>query len=652
MRTKPAIATGVLGLCVSVMGLQRVVAARLVGNERVQRQPRILVGPNLLVSRDSDCNLGELLIAANPVDPRNLLGSGICFRTNHPQGGQENRGYYSLDGGYRWATIRFPEQTSGGGGDPQVAFGRTGTAYFVSLGHLPSRVGLIQVYRSEDGGIDWGKPISLGASYDHEQIAVDHSNGRFSGNVYLSAIYSSGHGQFGAAEDAHVGVFRSTDDARSWSGPVELMNNHHLPGRGIQAMNLALFKDGEILAPFVDYPGDPAIWSPEGQERAISTKYHYWFATSNDGGATFSGPQKFVLQGGGVIDGPFSHFPFFAIDNSDGAFRDRVYIVWADRDFRPRLTDVSIRHDRSERARFLISHSSDRGKSWSKPKMISAGLPDVGDQFAPQSIAVNKCGTVAVSWYDTTDTPAGHGSLLVNRYLAASIDGGESFLPAVRVSSAPTDLAVTGHNLVGAGAGGTWRYGFGAVSGTSVELISGAVSHGEYLGLTEGAAGIFHVFWTDGRTGSNQIWTAPVSVDCAAENNEEPPKAKPTLVQADVSDRLEPVLDPIRQFSQATVDVPIRLTNKSGQPVYGPIVVEVTSLTPEGVLLNAADGQQGVGAKFDYSHTLGDFDFLPPGAVSEALEWRFRTPATAKDFPRLTFKVTARIAVTGTSTLK
>ncbi|HEX7296722.1 MAG TPA: hypothetical protein VF251_13270 [Pyrinomonadaceae bacterium] len=56
-------------------------------------------------------------------------------------------------------------------------------------------------------------------------------------------------------------------------------------------------------------------------------------------------------------------------------------------------------------------------------------------KFANPAIAVNRDGIVAVSWNDRRDDPQARCWRL---YAALSVDGGEHFLPAQRLSSAPT----------------------------------------------------------------------------------------------------------------------------------------------------------------------------------------------------------------------
>src|SRR5215467_13575767 len=81
--------------------------------------PRILVTPNVLVSHDGAVPHAELMVAANPRDPRNLIGGAVTF--TRAEGGLENKAYVSFDGGSSWEDVRFPRQYHVGGADPQAA---------------------------------------------------------------------------------------------------------------------------------------------------------------------------------------------------------------------------------------------------------------------------------------------------------------------------------------------------------------------------------------------------------------------------------------------------------------------------------------------------------------------------------------------------
>jgi hypothetical protein len=208
--------------------------------------------------------------------------------------------------------------------------------------------------------------------------------------------------------------------------------------------------------------------------------------------------------------GPYLQAPVFAIDNSDGPFRNRIYFAWMNRQCATsanRIICDGFSHE-SYPARLFLSYSSDRGKTWAKPRMVAPGTPGQGVQFGHQTIAVNNEGTVAVGWYDTRDTPAGHDGVLVNRYLTASVDGRwRRDLSSGRASFLGT---VRPRRHVPERCRSRSRHGR---SDTGVSLLSGCHGYDDYLGMAADSEGTFFPIWRDGRTGRNQIWTARVRVE-------------------------------------------------------------------------------------------------------------------------------------------
>src|SRR5258708_37539983 len=82
-------------------------------------KPRILVGPNVLVSRDGDYPHVELMVAANPRNPKNLIGGAITAPRRG--GGPAAPSYASLDGGQTCASHALPSQLQHGRRRPPVA---------------------------------------------------------------------------------------------------------------------------------------------------------------------------------------------------------------------------------------------------------------------------------------------------------------------------------------------------------------------------------------------------------------------------------------------------------------------------------------------------------------------------------------------------
>ena len=181
------------------------IAQRLV---RESAPLRIEVGPNILVSHDGNVTHIEPHLGAHPNDPKKLVGSAIV---NYEYGSRV-ASYASSDGGYSWTLAALPLLDAG---DPQIAFGKTGTVLFASLGNLDDKASAgLYVSRSENNGLSWQQPVLVADFQDHPQMVVDHTTGRFSGHVYIGTL----HGSYA------LGVARSTDDGRTWNTPIDFVN--------------------------------------------------------------------------------------------------------------------------------------------------------------------------------------------------------------------------------------------------------------------------------------------------------------------------------------------------------------------------------------------------------------------------------------------
>jgi hypothetical protein len=577
------------------------------------------VGPNMLVSRDGDVAHVELMVAGNPRKTKNLVGGAITGL--RAEGGTACRAYASADGGSTWKPSEFPEQIEFGGGDPQAAFTSQGTALFTALAFVKDEQGRLRaalhVYRSEDGGLSWSKPADLGYSYDHEQVVVDQSSGRFANRIYIGTLY--GYPVY------RVGVFRSDDDGRTFVGPVEAANGGGTIG--INVNNMLVLRDGTLFVPYVDFQFLP--------EKRVKGKQSsgLWFVTSSDGGVTFSSPKKIASSmwdsenptvaqtGGGEAQG---------VDS-----QDNLLVVWTDY----RLGD----------ARLFFVRSSDRGQHWTEPAALDGNVPKGSLQFQP-SVAANKNGALGVSWFDTRDEPAGRK---FHEYFTATLDGGKTFLPAVRVSSAISDPD-------GAGNLRLTPMPFENKDEISMSFLSAAsrwAGGGDYMGLGADKDGTFHPFWADSRSGTFQVYTAAVHVgipEAAGKTPAAPPPAAKRELVA-LNGKVEIVFDPTRYDPTGKeAEIPIRIRNTSGKTIDAPVEIEITSLgrPPEytnesdrkeekdnaPTVLNASNGKPGVGAIFRFDEALGSGRSLSAGAMSGPVVMRFRL-VDPKKTPSINFKI-------------
>lgn len=595
---------------------------------QAEAQHRIVVSPDHLVSRDGDRPHVEIMAAANPRNPRNLLAGAITFTRR--DGGAATKAYVSQDGGIVWDDIIFPEQREMGGADPQVTFTAAGTALFLTLTTAPDETGrtraFLHSYRSEDEGATWSDVYNLGASYDHPMLVADQTTGPFAGRVYVSVLY-------GGLEYS-LGVFRSEDDGRSWIGPVKFIDGGG--ERGLNVDPMLVFADGAIMVPFVDFPFTP-------EQTAEWDGSRIWTVVSSDGGVTFSepkpGPLKMTgdeLRGAreGLERFRGGSWVMYAVDRSE-RFRDRVYAVWPD--FSGGLPRV------------VLAWTDDRGSSWSGPRQVAPSGVEGAQQFQA-AVAVNGDGVLGVTWYDTRDAPS---EFAFHQYFAASFDGGTSFTAPERVSSALSRPMGSGNLLP------TPATFSGPDGELRVALLSAAsrwVNGGDYMGLTASADGHFHPVWADARSGSYQVYTAEVRIEegvaAAGAAAGQAAVGGPAVGEpVDVTGRIELVNDPGAYDAETGVlDLWIRLKNVSAAPIAGPIEVEIrkfgsgmddtfAEFAPE--ILNADNGLGGGGARFVYDDALGTEGVLPPGGVSGAMLWRFRLAEPIR-VPNLHVYVTGR----------
>jgi hypothetical protein len=387
-------------------------AATTVAFGELPGQVRIAVGPNVLVSRDGDVSHVESAVAANPGDPLNLVATAITFTL--PQGAYVNKTYATFDGGFSWYDARLPEEPDLGSIDPKIAFTPKGTAL---------QVGLVQgmsVYRSEDGGRSWLAPARLGRGYDRVAIAVDHSPGPTAGQIYVTGNL-----------DAGPRLHRSVDDGRTFDTAVTLP--------GIVVTDVLVLSDGAVLVPL--YTG-PDLRLPENRGSPMAA---YGTVFSTDGGVTFSAlrpgfeQQRYSTDStlrrrrAGSIVG--DNTATFAADVRSARYRDRVYAAFPD-----------MRWTRGK-PRIAVAWSSDGGTTWSAPNMVDAAAPASASQFLP-AFAVNDSGVVGVMWLDTRAAAADDA---YDVFYSASLDGGETFLSAVRVSSETSRPAGPGNMRPGLG---------------------------------------------------------------------------------------------------------------------------------------------------------------------------------------------------------
>ncbi len=565
-----------------------------------QKGPAILVGPNAQASKAfADKPHGETHMAANPRNSLNLIGGSMVW--NKEFNINTVVGYASFDGGKTWfATLKFDDGLYHS--DPAVAFDAEGTAYFLQITHPTGKTKeepkfYTYLHRSKDGGRTWLEPVIM-PMLDRHYAAVDDNPGKYQGSIYINGRATQ-----------QIRIQRSRDRGATFDSGVPAVaqpKDRRFAGNA----RMVVLSDSTLVVPFADMelPLLDVEGSPTKPNAALKV------TTSVDGGNTFSEPVTISPIAIGHMLLSNSHHFNFASDRTTGPFQDRLYVAWSD----SYSGGGQFSSKKSGGANILFSYSADKGKSWSKPVMVNddrlpVNLAEAPIHFQPL-IAVNKDGVVGVMYYDRRDS-ANNMDWTVR--FAASLDGGETFLPTVQVAESPNRYSGTGNipfsvRPYGGGhtppnknyRGGTLKFDFG--------ISQFNLGGGHTAGLDADANGIFHPFWVDNRTGVLQVWTAPVTVKGKAVRNGDPELS--TL--EDVSEKVVlTFMNPAYDARTGLVSADMQLQNLSEDTIVLPVKLRVISLTSGAggtITINGAENSSsGTGAILDLEKVLVDKKLRP-----------------------------------------
>src|SRR6266581_8024888 len=398
------------------------------------------------VSRDTTAQ-NETPVAVNPLNSSNILTGANGW--NYNDGCAYN---VSFDGGRSWSPTlpngfipgltRFTNDPSVAGtgaydaaGDPYVAFGPDGTAYFSCQAFNFTQPYEIALYvsRSTDGGLTWPDGIhatpvqvsewdgngkskgSTGQFPDNESMTVDNNAGSpYYGSVYVTWVQFNGYGTRSPVQVAY-----SRDGARTFSTPLQITP---APIRNNQDARIAIAPDGALYLTF-----DNGIQGGKGTANYVSV--------SKDGGATWSAPTLFSMY-----NNPVCLYPPYCFNISGGAFRGpSSYPAPAFDATRNRIAVVYSDIDVDGRAKvFFTSATADRATSaaaWSTPRVMA---PGTGDRFGAELSAASG-GRLDVMFDDRSYS----GNALVDVTYASSTDGGATW-NSTRVSKAGFDASQYG----------------------------------------------------------------------------------------------------------------------------------------------------------------------------------------------------------------
>lgn len=370
----------------------------------------------------------ETAIAIDPTDPDHIVGSAVVTIGDPRARRITNFSYVSWDAGKHWTSVAIPNPDGLVQGDDAVVIDHRGRVHRTYLGfkHLRNpdgtfpRNGLF-LSASEDGGL----------SYAPRVVLIEHLNSiiPFEDKPYPGVDLSAESPYQGSIYVAWTRFTRYGSPAPEDSSFIYLVRSQD-GGRSFSRPQRLPAGGGDAL------DGDDTV---EGAVPAVGPDgavYLSWsgprgieFTASHDGGATWA-PARTVLDqpGGWDIEieglGRANGMPVTAVDVSDGPDRGTVYINWA---------DLRNNDGRDGDADIFLSRSSDAGVSWSEPLRVNQDpLGNARDQFFTWMSVDPIDGSVNVVYYDRRQ---GDGRS-VQVYLARSEDGGLSFRE-YRISDEP-----------------------------------------------------------------------------------------------------------------------------------------------------------------------------------------------------------------------
>lgn len=425
-------------------------------------------GVRVLEDRAVEIGLeGRILVyphlAVHPAKPDHLLGT---VWVSGPAANYQERieidrcaTLLSTDGGDSWQRYDFPYPACG---DPWVAFTADGTAVFTAMVRHPDHpnsTDVVVVHHSTDGGATWSeRSMSLGPNHDHQMVVADNSAAERASWLYLVSSREARAGD--AAWRASVFVARSRNGGRSFDPPVDIRPNN----LWIKAETPVVLSDGTLVVSYVEGATSsvpPSNFRYFPQRRA-------WVTRSRDAGYTFSTPM-FIHDVCGPMPDQRFHLSALLAGPPDSPLGERLYFTC----------------NLSGGGGVVSSYSVDRGERWSAPIPVHSAPVDPAVRRRMLGAAVSKEGVVGILWADFRNS----GHHCYDAYFAASVDGGQTFLPERRVSevSSCPDPAVLGGTTL-------WRDG------------------GAYWGLATDGNGRFRLLWSDARDGSFRLRTSTVEV--------------------------------------------------------------------------------------------------------------------------------------------
>jgi BNR repeat-like domain len=321
-------------------------------------------------------------------------------------GGASNIGWAtSVNGGATWKHGYLPGITGNGGGpdgqasDASVAYDAKAKVWLIASLGLGSNTVDVLVSRSSNGGLTWGKPVTVaGGSNDKGWIVCDDTpTSPHYGNCYAEYdIPGSGD---------QVEMRTSTDSGMTW-GPA-MAPSGASPGIGGQPV---VQPNGNVVVPLESFAtGNDAIAAFQSTDGGAS-----WGATS------LVSNVRHHKVAGSLRESPL---PSAAVDGAG-----TVYVTWADCRFRTSCGSNDI-----------VISTSTNGTTWTTPARVPTDATSSGaDHFAP-GVAVDASTSgasarVGLTYYYYPKAACSASACQLDVGFISSVNGGATWSAATQLA--------------------------------------------------------------------------------------------------------------------------------------------------------------------------------------------------------------------------
>ena len=367
----------------------------------------------------------EPQVAVDPTDPARIVG--VSQQDRWPDGGARGlSSWRSTNGGTSWSKLADVPWARCQGGptrfgrvtDPWVSYDKAGNLYFIGQPIDSAALGISAISATTFNGSSWRTPQLLiedvgdrFISNDKVSITGDPTRAGYAYATWLRFAHPADGGNSPVA-DFHSFAFRgypmiarTTNGGATWSPAVPMRDSNTY----LQGNQIAVGPDGTLYNVAANLftgavAGENAVYM--SVMRSTDAGRH-WSAPVKIAPLRFA--QLFVGDDGFPIRAE-DYLPDIAIDPRNGD----TYVVWAD----GLGTPIN---------RVVMVKSSDGGRHWTGPTVVSTGGPSV--QAYNHSIEVTARGTVVLTYWDDRFNVPGDGVATTDVWLRHSHNGGLTWEP-------------------------------------------------------------------------------------------------------------------------------------------------------------------------------------------------------------------------------